>query len=242
MYPAIELGKYQVQLRADPANFGEYLAILGLIALLDRRGRKITLGWVEHAAIIRGVDDTMVSEALTWLCSASVEADKEATVEAVLENAYPPLRLRMQDNVTLPLNHWLDEGLQSSSEWKLGAGQTTAHKTLTSSLSACSRALQHPDFATESLLQFGGRKVNADASKFRFDAATTGPLRTLVSRSTSRTRSKAPGHGSNYSRHWDLRTIFYPLPTRFAATTSGRGIFHQRWLSQPSRDCFRSAA
>ena len=172
LYPAIELGKYQVQLRADPANFGEYLAILGLIALLDRRGRKITLGWVEHAAIIRGVDDTMVSEALTWLCSASVEADKEATVEAVLENAYPPLRLRMQDNVTLPLNHWLDEGLQSSSEWKLGAGQTTAHKTLTSLLSACSRALQHPDFAIESLLQFGGRKVNADASKFRFDAAT----------------------------------------------------------------------
>lgn len=36
--------------------------------------------------------------------SRSVEADKEATVEAVLENAYPPLRLRMQDNVTLPLD------------------------------------------------------------------------------------------------------------------------------------------
>lgn len=165
-------GEYQIHVKVDPSNFGEYLATLGLVALLIHRGEKLKLGWAEQAAVIRGVDDAAASKALAWFCSASVEYDMEATAEDVRDIAYPPLRLRMQDGATLPLNHWLDERLRSSSDWKLGAGQTTANKTLRSLLHACSRALGHQDFAIETLFQFGGSKVDADASKFRFDAAT----------------------------------------------------------------------
>lgn len=155
---------------------------------------------------------------------------------------YPPLRLRMQDNVTLPLNHWLDEGLQSSSEWKLGAGQTTAHKTLTSLLSACSRALQHPDFATESLLQFGGRKVNADASKFRFDAATSGPLeRWFLAQRVGRVQ-KHPAMGRITLGTGTSELFFTPCRLDSPLLHLEGASFTNAGSRSRPRDCFRSAA
>jgi CRISPR-associated endonuclease/helicase Cas3 len=156
----------------DVENFGEYLAGLGLAALLDRRGHRLAIGWSEGGMDLFGVDAEAITTALKWLCSAEVRPDETATRPAQADAAYPPLVLHAHGSDDWPLNHWMDEGLRSSSDWKLGAGQTSAVKTLKSLLEACGRSLKHPDFAVPMLMNFGGRKVAADASKFRFDAAT----------------------------------------------------------------------
>lgn len=161
-----------IQVDVDVTNFGEYLAALGLVALLAAAGRPVTFGWTETGLKVCGVDEQGVMANLSALCAANVRPDNLATTPGQTDAAYPPLLLCLPDGHQLPMNHWLEAGLQTSSGWKLGAGQTSALKTLNSLLAACGRSLDHGDFCLPRLFSFGGRKVDADASKFRFDAAT----------------------------------------------------------------------
>jgi len=161
-----------IQVEVDVTNFGEYLAGLGLVALLVHAGSAVTFGWSDTGLKICGVNEQNVLDCLSGLCASKVGADTVATTPNQTDGAYPPLLLSLPNGNQLPVNHWLEEGLQSSSDWKLGAGQTSALKTLNSLLGACRRSLGHDDFCLPSLFAFGGRKVDADASKFRFDAAT----------------------------------------------------------------------
>lgn len=166
------VAEHVVRVSVDVQNFGEYLAVLGLLALFHRQNHVVTLDWgVDHACFY-GVNDTDLAQVLNWLCQARVEPDAPATRANVAADPYPPLKLQWPDGQHWPLNHWMDERLADASGWKLGAGQTSAKKTLDSLFISCSRALQHPQWSPLSLLEFGGRWVRADASKFRFDAAT----------------------------------------------------------------------
>jgi CRISPR-associated endonuclease/helicase Cas3 len=161
-----------VHVDVDVSNFGEYLAALGLFALLAQTDHSVTAGWTRSGMMLQGVDADQVTPVLSRLCAAKVEAEKAATTAKQAEGTYPPLLLVMPEGFQLPMNHWLEEDLQSSSDWTLGAGKTTALKTLNSLLTACGRSLVHGDFMLRSLFSFGGRKVQANASKFRFDAVT----------------------------------------------------------------------
>lgn len=171
-----------ITLALDISNFGEYLAALGLVALLDRQGYTLTCCWHAAGFSIQGVNAQDACKALQSLSTAQAKPDATATVPDQQEAPYPPLLLHMPDGTYWALNHWLDQRLRASSGWKLGAGQTTALGTLNSLLAACQRSWAHPDLAAadlsaqavlQSLWTFGGRKVQADASKFRFDAATS---------------------------------------------------------------------
>lgn len=161
-----------VHVEVDVTNFGEYLAALGLAALVNQTGRAITFGWSEAGLEIHGVSDQDVLDCLSVLCAAKVRSDRLATTPKQMDGAYPPLLLSLPTGQQMPMNHWLDGDFQTSSDWKLAAGQTSAVKTLNSLLSACGRSLNHSDFCLTGLFGFGGRKVDADSSKFRFDAAT----------------------------------------------------------------------
>ncbi len=160
------------RIAVDISNFGEYLAALGLAALVDRRGAAIRLGWEPGHFVIEGVENLTVLETLESLRGAQVRADEQLTTIAQRDAAYPPLLLLLEDGSKLALNHWLDERLQAASGWKLGAGQTTAAKTLASVAGACSASLDLPGFDPTGIFHIGGNRVGADASKFRFDAAT----------------------------------------------------------------------
>lgn len=162
----------RMSFQVDVLNLGEYLAALGLVALLDRQGHIFSVGWNTDGLVLQGVAEEQVRQALRWLCEAKAERDQEATVTDQREGAYPPLRLVWSCGATWPLNPWLDETLHTASGWKLGAGQTTAFKTLDGLLSACARAMKHEDFSVPRIMHFGGLKVGGDASKFRMDAAT----------------------------------------------------------------------
>jgi len=159
-------------LPVEIANFGEYLASLGLAALLIHRGVAIRLGWIDGALVIDGAGPDVVLAAMCSLRGAVVLLDERATVEEQRDGAYPPLRLRFGAGSEIALNHWLDERLRAGSRWKLGAGQTRALGTLSSVIRACSDSLDLPDFDATRIFAIGGRRVGADASKFRFDAAT----------------------------------------------------------------------
>lgn len=156
----------------DVQNFGEYLAALGLATLLHRRGYHFTLGWQQSGLALLGVDEADVVDSLRELTQATQMPDEQATLRNTKDTTYPPLQLVFRDRDTWPLNHWLDESLREASRWKLGAGQTRASKTLDGLLHACTCSIAHPDFNPSHLFAFGGQKVNADASKFRFDAVT----------------------------------------------------------------------
>ena len=172
--PVIALqAEAEFRIPVDTSNFGEYLAALGLASLLTHRGCEIRLGWVDRHLVIAGVGSVTVLAALQSLRSAEVRLDMGATIEAQREAPYPPLRLALRDGSDIALNHWLDERLRSGSRWKLGAGQTTAAKTLASVAKACSDSLDLPDFDATRVFLIGGARVGADASKFRFDAATS---------------------------------------------------------------------
>jgi CRISPR-associated endonuclease/helicase Cas3 len=159
-------------LPVEVANFGEYLAGLGLAALLIHRGAAIRLGWADGALVIEGVGPDAVLAALRSIRDAKVTPDEGATVAEQQGSSYPPLKLRLDGGTEIALNHWLDERLRNSSRWKLGAGQTTADGTLCSVVRACSDSLDLPDFDAARIFTIGGKRVGADASKFRFDAAT----------------------------------------------------------------------
>lgn len=161
-----------VQVDVDVTNFGEYLAALGLFALLAQADHVVTAGWTDTWLTVQGVSADQVMACLSDLSAANVCADTAATTAKQAKEAYPPLLLNMPGGRQLCMNHWLEAGLQTSSGWKLGAGKTSALKTLNSLLAACSRSLDHGDFCLPHLFSFGGRKVDADASKFRFDAVT----------------------------------------------------------------------
>jgi len=140
--------------------------------LVSRRGHDILLGWDSNAFTVAGIDAAGVATALQQLQGASVVADTQATAAVQQEAAYPPLLLAFAGGTNLAMNHWLDERLIGNSRWKLGAGQTTAAKTLASTLSACAELMARDDFDPGNLFAQGGGLVRADASKFRFDAAT----------------------------------------------------------------------
>jgi CRISPR-associated endonuclease/helicase Cas3 len=170
-----------ITLALDTSNFGEYLAALGLVALLDRQGYALTCCWHAAGFFMLGASAQDACNALQSLSTAQAKPDATATVPDQQDAPYPPLLLHMPDGTHWALNHWLDQRLRASSGWKLGAGQTTALGTLNSLLAACQRTWAHPDLAAadlsaqtvlQALWTFGGRKVQADASKFRFDAAT----------------------------------------------------------------------
>jgi CRISPR-associated endonuclease/helicase Cas3 len=152
------------RLPVEVANFGEYLAGLGLASLLIHRGVAIAFGWVDGALVIEGAGPDEVLAALRSIRGAQVLPDEGATVDEQQESAYPPLKLRLAGGTDIALNHWLDER---------GAGQTTALGTLSSVARACSDSLDLPDFDAARIFTIGGRRVDADASKFRFDAATS---------------------------------------------------------------------
>lgn len=160
------------QLPVDIANFGEYLAALGLVALLAQRGERPRVGWEASTLRIADIPRNRVRLALESLRGATAEPDWGATVEDQRGAAYPPLVLRL-GSMDIRLNHWLDEQLRGSSRWKMGAGQTTAIGTLNSVLAACQASLNLPDFEPSQIFRIGGGRVGADASKFRFDAATS---------------------------------------------------------------------
>ena len=171
LIPAPAMGR-TLLLRLEPENFGEYLAGLGLFAFLDWRGHDLAAYWQERSLVLRGVDEVEALRELAHLVQAQVLSDERATGAATEDAAYPPLRLVLRDGAVLPMNHWLDERLSGSSRWKLGAGQTSALKTLQSVLRSCAACLELEDFSLPALTSFGGKRVNADTSKFRFDAAT----------------------------------------------------------------------
>lgn len=164
--------KKTFELALDVTNFGEYLAGLGLVALLTHRDAQVRFGWSDRSMVIEGADDNMVRAALQSVAGAVVTHDSLATVLDQREAPYPPMQLRLSDGVPIALNHWLDERLRTGSRWKLGAGQTSAAVTLERVAKACADTLALPDFNAERLLMIGGGRVGADASKFRFDAAT----------------------------------------------------------------------
>ena len=170
--PPATLAPKRFHLQADALNFGEYLAALGLAALACQQGHRVLLGWDENRFVMAGVSSDDVASVLGRLRRTQVVHDLAATAEAQRRGAYPPLQLVLGDGSTLALNHWLDERLLASSRWKLGAGQTSAAKTLASVTQSCSALLERDDFQPEKLFSQGGGLVGADASKFRFDAAT----------------------------------------------------------------------
>lgn len=159
-------------LHADALNFGEYLAALGLAALVGQQGHSVLLGWDVGRFVMAGVSSDDVASVLGCLRRTRVVHDVAATAVAQRDGAYPPLQLVLGDGSSLALNHWLDERFLTSSRWKLGAGQTSAAKTLASVAQACSALLERDDFQPDRLFSQGGGLVGADASKFRFDAAT----------------------------------------------------------------------
>ena len=169
----VPTGEEQFRIPVDTGNFGEYLAALGLASLLIQRKFDIRLGWSAGDLVIAGVGSAAVLATLQDLRHAAIQLDHGATVEAQRDGAYPPLRLALSDGTEIALNHWLDERLRNGSRWKLGAGQTTAAKTMASVAKACSDSLDLPDFDPTRIFTIGGGRVGADASKFRFDAATS---------------------------------------------------------------------
>lgn len=163
----------EFRLAVDISNFGEYLAALGLASLLILRGADIRIGWADGHLLLTGVSRETVLITLQSLCRAEVRPDESATVEDQSEAAYPPLRLVLSGGIEIVLNHWLDERLRTASRWKLGAGKTTAEKTLASVVKACSDSHKLADFDAAGIFSIGGARVGADASKFRFDSATS---------------------------------------------------------------------
>ncbi|MGF6409382.1 type I-G CRISPR-associated helicase/endonuclease Cas3g [Paraburkholderia sp. MM5482-R1] len=158
-------------LPVDPTNFGEYLAALGLASLAITGGVNIRLGWADGCMVLSGIGRDGLLSLLDGLRGAVVQPDERASVKTQRGAKYPPLRLGLK-NHDFALNHWLDARLRGSSEWKLGAGQTTAAGTLLSVAKACADSLDLPDFDPVRIFAIGGARVGADASKFRFDAAT----------------------------------------------------------------------
>jgi CRISPR-associated endonuclease/helicase Cas3 len=161
-----------VEIGVDITNFGEYLAALGLAALLLHDGTRFELGWAGSRFRLQGIDERELGQSLCRLRGAKAEIDLTATAEPQRTDPYPPLLLRFADGRSIALNHWCSERLINKSAWKLGAGQTTAIKTLTSVLTACVATLSLPSFKPTEVFRMGGGLVDADASKFRFDAAT----------------------------------------------------------------------
>lgn len=156
----------------DVRNFGEYLACLGLAALLTRSARPFSIGWEPGTFCLRGVGASDVGQALALLDDATVALDEAATPPAARDDAYPPLRLTLADRSNLALNHWLAADFQDKSGWKLGAGQTRALNTLQALLASCRALRALPGFSVDTLFSQGGGLVGAEASKLRFDAAT----------------------------------------------------------------------
>lgn len=161
------------RLPVDVHNFGEYLAALGLASLLDHCGDETRLGWEGGHFVIGGVDGERVGQALQLLQGARVQLDEHATAGRAQDDSYPPLQLVLADGSVIALNHWLDERLLDYSGWKLGAGRTSAITTLESVVRSCAKLRAMADFEPASLFAVGGDRVAADASKFRFDAATS---------------------------------------------------------------------
>ncbi|WP_034410472.1 MULTISPECIES: type I-G CRISPR-associated helicase/endonuclease Cas3g [Derxia] len=159
-------------LPVDAANFGEYLACLGLFALALHAGRVVEASWSGGGFHLHGIDADGVLALLASLRGATVAPDTEATRPEMADAAYPPLLLRLAGLPPLPLNPWLGEGLDEGSGWKLGAGQTRAPVILDSLVASCAASLDLPDFTPADLPTLGGARVGADASKFRFDSAT----------------------------------------------------------------------
>ena len=153
-------------------NFGEYLACLGVAALLSNQPKPYTMGWAPHRFLLRGVGGTEIRDALTLLISGTARVDERATQAAKHDDAYPALHLVMADGSAMPLNHWLSPDFSGKSDWKLGAGKTNALTTVTRLCSSCSALLRLESFTTETMFQQGGDLVGGDASKLRFDAAT----------------------------------------------------------------------
>lgn len=160
-------------LAVDQRNFGEVLACLGLATLVAPLQPGLRLGWSEQGFELVGIDEATVITGLQRIAGARADLDRETTAKDLVGAAFPPLLLSLPDGEHIALNHWLDERLRDKSAWKLGAGQMKALDTLDNALRACQRSLSLPDFAPERLFAIGGNRVGAEASKFRFDAATS---------------------------------------------------------------------
>ncbi|MBS1189673.1 MAG: cas3 [Rhodocyclaceae bacterium] len=158
-----------VDIPADPRNFGEYLACLGLLGVLSLAKHGLNAAWSTGAFRIEGATEADILNAVDQVVDFQIAVDERALLPELKEAKFPPLRITFgKTGCTLALNNWLAPGFSGKSEWKLSAGQTEATKIL-SGLCIAARQLRPRLTAPALIFQLG----TTMKERFRFDAGTS---------------------------------------------------------------------
>ena len=158
-----------VDIPADPRNFGEYLACLGLLGLLASRQPDLSAMWTAQGFRLLGVSDPDVLAAVDRLLTMEIHLDESALRPTQDEDKFPPLQLRFgEGQLPILLNNWLRPDFKDRSDWKLSAGQTGAVGILRG-LRAAALQLRPQLVSAAQVLQLGATMKE----RFRFDAGTS---------------------------------------------------------------------
>lgn len=158
-----------IEIPADPRNFGEYLACLGLLDVLTRFHPGLSACWSERGFSLVGVDNVAVLAAIEALLTGEPSVDETALRDDLRGDKFPPLRLRLSTSGhEFHVNNWLAMDYGGKSGWKLSAGQTDALAILRGLISAA-RDLRRDLVTGADLFRLG----TTMKERFRFDAATS---------------------------------------------------------------------
>ncbi len=158
-----------VEIPADPRNFGEYLACLGLLGLLASRQPDLSAMWTAQGFRLLGVSDSDVLAAVDRLLTMEIHLDESALRPTQDDDKFPPLQLRFGEGESpILLNNWLRPDFEEKSAWKLSAGQTGAVSILRG-LRAAALQLRPQLVSAVQVLQLG----TTMKERFRFDAGTS---------------------------------------------------------------------
>ena len=158
-----------VDISADPRNFGEYLACLGLLGLLTSSLPDLSATWTTQVFRLLGASDSDVLAAVDRLLSMEIHLNESALRPAQVDDKFPPLQLHFGEGLPpILLNNWLRPDFEQKSAWKLSAGQTGAVSILRG-LRAAALQLRPQLTSASHLLQLGATMKE----RFRFDSGTS---------------------------------------------------------------------
>ncbi len=158
-----------VDIPADPRNFGEYLACLGLLGLLASRQPDLSAMWTAQGFRLLGVSDSDVLAAVDRLLTMEIHLDESALRPAQDDDKFPPLQLRFgEGQLPILLNNWLRPDFKDRSDWKLSVGNTRSVGILRG-LKAAALQLRPQLVSAAQVLQLGATMKE----RFRFDAGTS---------------------------------------------------------------------